>query len=145
MIYLSQNTQDTEGFAQSLANKYPPPHTFCLKGELGAGKTALTRGLARGYGYEGRVTSPTFTIMNVYEGKTKIHHFDLYRLTDEDELFDIGFEPSEKGVITVIEWFDSFAHLFDEDRTTLIAITKDDNDENKRQIEVTEFSGKVKG
>lgn len=139
MIYISYNTKETESFAEELAKKFPPPHTFCLKGELGAGKTAFTRGLARGYGYGGRVTSPTFALMNVYEGKTKIHHFDLYRLSDEDELFDIGFESSEQGVITVVEWFDDFIHLFDED-TALIIITKDDNDENKRYIKVTTLS-----
>lgn len=136
-MFRSKSTEDTEKFAASIALKYGVPHTFCLSGELGAGKTAFTRGIARGCGYDGRVSSPTFTIMNIYEGKIPVHHFDLYRLSDEEELFEIGFDPLADGVITVVEWFDGFADLF-RGNATLVKFTKTEN-ENERYIEVTEF------
>lgn len=137
IMFHSKSTEDTEKFAASIALKYGVPHTFCLSGELGAGKTAFTRGIARGCGYDGRVSSPTFTIMNIYEGKIPVHHFDLYRLSDEEELFGIGFDPLADGVITVVEWFDGFADLF-RGNATLVKFTKTEN-ENERYIEVTEF------
>ena len=101
MIYKTLNTDETVALAANLAKEYPAPHTFCLKGDLGAGKTAFTRGLAKGYGYEGRVSSPTFTIMNIYDTENlSIHHYDLYRIADEEELYAIGFDPqAEKCVI----------------------------------------------
>lgn len=134
--YNSESVSDTENFANELAKKYPPPHTFCLSGDLGAGKTAFTRGLAKGYGYEGRVTSPTFTIMNIYEGKTNIYHYDLYRITDENELYDIGFELPEGNSVAVLEWYDNFAYLFKGKKVTFIKITR--TGDNERNIEVVE-------
>lgn len=72
---------------------------------LGMGKTAFTRGLARGLGCTGRVTSPTFTIVNEYEGRLPLFHFDMYRLLDEDALFDIGWEDYlDRGGICAVEW-----------------------------------------
>lgn len=112
MVYTSSSTEQTEKIAEELAKATPVPCTFCLSGELGAGKTAFARGLARGYGCKGRVTSPTFTLLNIYEGSVPVYHFDLYRLHDEDELFDIGFEPSTPEAVTVVEWFEPFHRLF---------------------------------
>ena len=134
ITYNSKSVSDTESFAEKLAEKYSPPHTFCLSGELGAGKTAFTRGLARGYGYEGRVISPTFTIMNIYEGKTGIYHYDLYRIADEDGLFDAGFEMPSGNAVAVLEWYDSFAYLFEGEDVTFVKITRAGDDE--RIIEV---------
>ena len=75
-----------------------------LRGELGAGKTVLVRGVARGRGYEGRVTSPTFTLMNVYPSSPMIYHFDFYRL-DSTDLADLGLEDYiERGGISLVEW-----------------------------------------
>ena len=139
MIYKTLNADETVTLAASLAKKYGPPHTFCLKGELGAGKTAFTRGLAQGYGYNGRVSSPTFTIMNIYEcDSLEIHHYDLYRINDEEELYSIGFDPQAKNAITVVEWFDDFAHLFSPKNTTVITISRLDGNDDHRQIEVIE-------
>lgn len=137
MEYKTKSTGETEAVAQKLAKAFPPPHTFCLKGDLGAGKTAFTRGLARGYGYDGRVSSPTFTIMNIYEcGGFSINHYDLYRISDEDELKEIGFDAQAKDCITVVEWFDGFVHLFPAENTTVVTISRTEEDENFRIIEV---------
>ena len=139
MIYKTLNTAETVALAEKLAKEYSAPHTFCLKGDLGAGKTAFTRGLVRGYGYEGRVSSPTFTIMNIYEcDNLSIHHYDLYRIADEEELHAIGFDPQAERCVTVVEWFDGFVHLFPRENTTFVTISRLDENEDYRQIEVSE-------
>ena len=93
MEYLSHNEQETEALGQRLAAALSPGAVVAYRGGLGMGKTAFTRGLARGLGYSGRVTSPTFTIVNEYEGgRLPLFHFDMYRLEDDDALFDIGWE-----------------------------------------------------
>ena len=135
-VFNSKSVSDTERFAEELATKHTPPHTFCLSGDLGAGKTAFTRGLAKGYGYVGRVISPTFTIMNIYEGDINIFHYDLYRISDEDELFDAGFEMPEGKSVAVLEWYDNFAYLFEGENATFVKITRVGDDE--RTIEVKE-------
>ena len=85
MEILSHSEQETEALGASLAQRLGPGDVVAYRGDLGAGKTAFTRGLARGLGCTGRVTSPTFTIVNEYEGQLPLFHFDLYRLGDEEE------------------------------------------------------------
>lgn len=121
MQYETSCVSETEALGEALAKAYPPPQVFCLTGDLGAGKTALVRGLARGYGFSGRVMSPTFTLMHIYEGDVPIHHFDLYRLTTDEELDDIDFDSYLENGVTVIEWPDAFMHRID--RALLIKIT----------------------
>lgn len=108
MLITSAGARDTEKAAQSLAGRFSAPRVFCIYGELGAGKTVFARGLARGYGYGGRVYSPTFTIMHEYESDPKIYHFDLYRISNEEELFEIGFFEYLDDAVTIIEWADKF-------------------------------------
>jgi len=83
-----------------------PGAVVAYRGELGMGKTAFTWGLARGLGYSGRVTSPTFTIVNEYEGgRLPLFHFDMYRLSSADDLFGIGWEDYlERGGVCAVEW-----------------------------------------
>lgn len=92
MQFLSHSTQETEAIGEELAQKLRGGDVLAFTGSLGLGKTAFTRGLARGLGCRGRVTSPTFTIVNEYEGRTPLFHFDMYRLGSSDELFDIGWD-----------------------------------------------------
>jgi len=103
--YLSHNESETEKIGELLAASLRKGDVVAFFGGLGAGKTAFTRGLARGLGCQGRVTSPTFTIVNEYDGKIPLFHFDMYRLADEEELFDIGWEDylARDGVCAV-EW-----------------------------------------
>lgn len=105
MEYLSHNTEETEALGEQLAACLKPGDVIAYLGDLGAGKTAFTRGLARGLGCTGRVTSPTFTIVNEYEGMIPLFHFDMYRLGDADELFDIGWDDYlARGGVCAVEW-----------------------------------------
>lgn len=102
----------TERFGALLGRHCQSGDVLCLNGDLGAGKTMLSRGLARALGVQGdEVTSPTFTIMNVYQGRElEIRHFDLYRLNRPEELEDIGFAEYAGGEgVTLIEWAELFA------------------------------------
>ena len=101
--------EETYAFGQCLGAILGPRQVVCLAGDLGAGKTLLVQGLAKGLGIEGIVNSPTFTILNVYEASFPIYHFDLYRLDYAEELFDIGFyEYTEGDGLSIIEWPDKF-------------------------------------
>lgn len=106
MSYIFHSEAETEGFAADFAKKMRAGDIICLTGELGAGKTVFTRGLARGLGYGGCVTSPTFALMNVYEGgRLTVYHFDLYRLGDAADLESVGCEEYfDAGGVCVIEW-----------------------------------------
>ena len=92
MEYLSHSPEETERIGEELGRTLHAGSVVAYRGGLGMGKTAFTRGLARGLGCRGRVTSPTFTIVNEYSGDIPLFHFDMYRLGGEDELFDIGWE-----------------------------------------------------
>ena len=106
MEYITHSEQETEKLGEALAKKLRPRTVIAFTGDLGAGKTAFTRGLARGFGVTDRVTSPTFTIVNEYEGELfPLFHFDMYRLESEEELFDIGWEDYlHRGGICAVEW-----------------------------------------
>lgn len=136
MIYNTKNVEETEALASEIAGNTKPPHVFCLTGDLGAGKTAFTRGLARGFGYDGRVSSPTFTILNIYEGNPCIYHYDLYRLSSFEELEETGIESSLDKGISVIEWPDEFMELFE--GATLVTITATGDTERMIEIKTIE-------
>lgn len=106
MEYRTHSEDETEALGEELGRSIAPGTVIAFTGDLGAGKTAFTRGLARGLGVSDRVTSPTFTIVNEYEGgRLPLFHFDMYRLESSDELFDIGWEDylTRNGVCAV-EW-----------------------------------------
>lgn len=98
------NEDSMHNLGHSLARVLAAGDVVCLHGELGAGKTTLVRGVARGKGYQGAVTSPTFALMNVYSVREAIYHFDFYRLMGQD-FYDLGLEDYlEKDGICLIEW-----------------------------------------
>ena len=105
MQYLSHSAADTEELGRRLAAVLRSGDVVAYRGGLGAGKTAFTRGLAAGLGCTARVSSPTFTVVNEYDGPLPLFHFDMYRLSGAEELFDIGWEDylSRPGVCAV-EW-----------------------------------------
>lgn len=106
MEYITNSPEETEAVGAQLAGRLEPGSVIAFTGDLGAGKTAFTRGLARGLGISDRVTSPTFTIVNEYEGgRLPLFHFDMYRLGSADELFDIGWEDYlARGGVCAVEW-----------------------------------------
>ena len=111
MEFVTNSERETEELGVRLAGKLKPGAVVAFTGDLGAGKTAFTRGLARGLGIAERVTSPTFTIVNEYEGgRLPLFHFDMYRLGSSDELFDIGWEDYlARGGVCAVEWSENVA------------------------------------
>lgn len=135
MKYISHSVEDTENFARELATVITPPRVICLSGGLGAGKTAFVRGFARAFGIKKGVSSPTFTLMHRYDGIVSLKHYDLYRLSDFDELLDIGFEDEIESGISLIEWPDDFMEFMPPDRISVTFSRGEGNDD--RIIEVS--------
>ncbi len=105
MEFYTASAQETEQLGQRLGQKLKPGAVIAYSGDLGAGKTAFTRGLARGLGIEDPITSPTYTIVNEYPGKIPLFHFDMYRLGSSEDLFDIGWEDYlTRGGVIAVEW-----------------------------------------
>ena len=136
MEFISHSPAETEEFAFNLAKRISAPRVICLTGDLGAGKTAFTRGFARYFGIEKGVSSPTFIIMHRYMGHEVINHYDLYRISDFDELCDIGFEEQIESGISIIEWPDNFMEFLPEDKI-MIKITR--LGDNERLIVTEDF------
>ena len=134
MELLSHSPEDTEDIGARLAEQLEPGAVVAFTGDLGAGKTAFTRGLARGLGIPDRITSPTFTIVNEYEGgRLPLFHFDMYRLGSADELFDIGWEDYlNRGGVCAVEWSENVAEAM-ETGTIRVSIRRE-GDENSRVI-----------
>ncbi|MBM7866131.1 tRNA (adenosine(37)-N6)-threonylcarbamoyltransferase complex ATPase subunit type 1 TsaE [Heliomicrobium gestii] len=110
----------TEAFGKWLAERVQRGDILLLYGDLGAGKTTLVRGLARSFGYTGRVTSPTFTLVHEYEGQVPIYHFDLYRLDEPDHVWEIGWADYLRGEgILCIEWPERLGSLLPEEALTI--------------------------
>ena len=132
MQYISNSPKETEELAKKLASFLRPGTVIAYKGDLGAGKTAFTRGLARGLGILDPVTSPTYTIVNEYlGGKMPLFHFDMYRLGSSDELFDIGWEDYlERGGVCAVEWSENVADAME----NAICITIEKTGEESRRI-----------
>ena len=137
MQFVSHSAEETERFGESLAQELRAGDVLAFTGSLGMGKTAFTRGLARGLGCRGRVTSPTFTIVNEYEGKTPLFHFDMYRLGSSDELFDIGWDDYlARGGVCAVEWSERVSDALPGD-TIFVDIARGEEGENTRIITVT--------
>ena len=135
MIFYSNSPRQTEEVGEKLAKILKPGAVIAYKGDLGAGKTAFTRGLARGLGVTEQVTSPTYTIVNEYlTGRMPLFHFDMYRLSCSDDLFDIGWEDylERKGVCAV-EWSENVADALEDPIVVEISKTGDES----RTITVT--------
>ena len=120
--FISHSQLDTEEVGRKLAEKLPGGSVVAMYGDLGAGKTAFVRGMAKGMGLSCRVSSPTFTIVNEYLGERTLIHFDMYRLGSADELFDIGWEDYlARGAVCAVEWSENVEDAFfgDEVRLTI--------------------------
>ena len=106
MEYITNSPAETEALGAALGRVLTPGTVIAYRGDLGAGKTAFTRGLARGLGYSDPVTSPTYTIVNEYlGGRLPLFHFDMYRLRSSEDLWDIGWEDYlDRGGVCAVEW-----------------------------------------
>ena len=106
MTYITNSPAETEAIGAALGNIIQPGTVIAYRGDLGAGKTAFTRGLAKGLGCSEIVTSPSYTIVNEYlGGRIPLFHFDMYRLRSSDDLFDIGWEDYlDRGGVCAVEW-----------------------------------------
>ncbi|MBO5836378.1 MAG: tRNA (adenosine(37)-N6)-threonylcarbamoyltransferase complex ATPase subunit type 1 TsaE [Oscillospiraceae bacterium] len=122
MEFVTNSPEQTECLGAALAAVLQPGTVIAFTGDLGAGKTAFTRGLAKGLGATERVTSPTYTIVNEYvSGKMPLFHFDMYRLGSSDELFDIGWEDYLlRGGVCAVEWSENVADALEESITVHI-------------------------
>lgn len=137
MEFISHSEAETEALGEKLARSLPERGAvIAMYGELGAGKTAFVRGLARGLEVDGTVTSPTFTIVNELYGKRDLFHFDMYRLGSADELFDIGWEDYlARGAVCAVEWSENVDDAFFGDEMILTIEKLSDTD---RKITVKE-------
>jgi len=146
---LIYNENEMEELGEKIAEVLHFNDLVYLIGELGAGKTTLVRGIARGKGYRGRVTSPTFTLMNVYSTEdTQINHFDFYRL-NHDEICDLGLEDylDRKG-ISLIEWPLAGQGILPEEALFINISLVDDDYDRERKVSIMaqngEYQGKIK-
>lgn len=111
-----ENIEKTQKFGEWLGSNLKPGDVVCLNGELGAGKTTLTKSIAKGMGIEDYVTSPTFNIINEYYGKLNLYHFDTYRLENIEEASYLGFDEYFYGDgVCVVEWADKIADFLPEE------------------------------
>ena len=134
MEYITHSPAETEELGCRLGRTLGPGAVVAYFGGLGMGKTAFTRGLARGLGCRGRVTSPTFTIVNEYDGPTPLFHFDMYRLADADALFDIGWEDYlDRGGVCAVEWSENVTEAM----AGAVSVTIDVLGENTRRITIS--------
>lgn len=130
--------EQTMACAAELAKAIGPGTVICLDGELGAGKTAFVRGLARALHYDGYVSSPTFTLINEYMADLPIYHFDVYRIQDPDELFDIGLDDYLFGSgVCVIEWAAYIRSVLPEGCIDVTIARDDKKGEDYRVITIT--------
>jgi len=137
--FISRNESETEALGARLAESIAGGAVIAMYGDLGAGKTAFVRGMARGLGLDCRVSSPTFTIVNEYLGARELIHFDMYRLSSADELFDIGWEDYiARGAICAVEWSENVEDAFYGDEI-VVSIHKLSDNERKITIEGVEL------
>ena len=111
--FISNSEKETEDIGAAFAKDLKGGSVVAMYGDLGAGKTAFVRGMARGMGLDAHVSSPTFTIVNEYPGERELIHFDMYRLASADELFDIGWEDYlNRGAVCAVEWSENVRDAF---------------------------------
>lgn len=137
MDFITNSPEETEKIGAAMGRIIPAGTVLAYRGDLGAGKTAFTRGLARGLGFTEAVTSPTYTIVNEYlGGRLPLFHFDMYRLSSADDLFDIGWEDYlSRGGVCAVEWSEQVADALPEG-TVYVTLTRHPEHDGWRSITV---------
>ena len=130
MEFITNSPEETEKIGAAIGKIIPAGTVLAYRGDLGAGKTAFTRGLARGLGFTEAVTSPTYTIVNEYlGGRLPLFHFDMYRLSSADDLFDIGWEDYlDRGGVCAVEWSENVREALPPDAVTVTIARCQEND-----------------
>jgi len=137
-IYTTESVSETENLGAEIGRAAKPGDVIALFGELGTGKTAITRGIACGLGITEDITSPTFSLMEIHEGDITLYHFDLYRIEDDSEFNNLCFEEYwENDGVSVIEWAERAISRLPEER---ININIEYIGSNRRRITV-EYPG----
>lgn len=137
----ADSAEETVELGQKLGQILNKGDTVCLTGDLGTGKTAFTGGIAKALEIEGYITSPTFTIVNEYEGKLPLYHFDVYRIGNAGDMFETGYDEYISGDgITVIEWAELIKEILPTERID-VYIEKDDTDMTDSRLITMEFQG----
>lgn len=139
MLYNSNSPKETENIAKAFAKTLKGGEVICLNGDLGVGKTAFVQGLCKALGVLEPVSSPTYTIVNCYEGNLPIYHFDVYRIEDPDEMYEIGYEEYiYSDGITIIEWSEKIAEILPEKRYDIKILKNLEKHDDFRCIEIKE-------
>ena len=135
MQITTHSADETQALGKKLAESLRPGDVIAYFGDLGAGKTAFTRGIAEGLGVSEQVTSPTYTIVNEYmSGRLPLFHFDMYRLSSADDLFDIGWEDYlDRGGVCAVEWSENVTEAME----GAVSVTIDVLGENTRRITIS--------
>lgn len=137
--FISKNELDTKGFAKKIASKLKQNAIIVLTGELGSGKTKFVEGFLEYYRLEDEISSPTFTIVNEYKNSNiNIYHFDVYRLEDSSEFYEIGGEEYFSSGICLIEWGEMIKDALPKNYIHIV-FEKDDNDENIRFLNISAY------
>ena len=135
--------EKTKEFGIKLGALLKAGDIICLNGDLGAGKTTLTKSIGLGLGVEDYITSPTFALINEYEGRVPVYHFDVYRLENVEELYDLGFDEYFYGKgISIIEWADKIKRFLPDER--LVLDIKKGIDVDDRKIILTSYGNRYK-
>lgn len=135
MTFRTSSPDETRRFGAALSRQLQPNDVLILRGDMGAGKSEMTRGIARGLGITGYVTSPTFTILQVHEGgRLPLYHFDWYRIEDAEELYELSMdEYLQMNGVAVVEWAERVPEAVPE---SYLEITLTPMNENERSIEL---------
>lgn len=132
------NLEETKQFGIVLGKLLKSGDIICLNGDLGAGKTTLTKSIGLGLDVDDYITSPTFTLINEYEGRIPLYHFDVYRLENAHELDDLGFDDYFYGNgVSIIEWAEKIENTLPKERTVINI--KRGNDDNERMVQIVGF------
>jgi len=135
-VFKTLSEEDTYELGKKLSRELKPGDTISLEGDLGTGKTALAKGIAAGLGIDAPITSPTFTLVNTYEGRVTLNHFDVYRIDDPEELLAIGWDDYFTGEeINLVEWGDKIEDILPPD-TMRIVLERDSKEPNTRYISI---------
>lgn len=141
MEFRTASVEETTELGMKLGRILRKGDTVCLTGELGTGKTAFTSGIARSLGIGGYITSPTFTLVNEYEGKLPLYHFDVYRISGAGEMLETGYDEYVGGDgVTVIEWAERIEEILPENRID-VRIEKDNDIKTDSRLITMQFRG----